>query len=63
MVIDMDRDVLHYYNFNKDFHEYVKGYCRKHEIDVETALTHRPVLDACEYYKEAGKGKKSEDKE
>lgn len=37
--------------------KYLEGYCRKHEIDAETAKTHAIVKSVAEYYKDAEKGK------
>jgi len=31
------------YENNKDFKEYVDKYCKKHEIDQDTALSHQMV--------------------
>lgn len=33
-----------------DLDKYIEGYCRKHEISREEALTHACVRNATEYY-------------
>ena len=39
-----------FYETNEDFKAYVDRYCTKHQIDVDTALTHALVKDAAAYY-------------
>ena len=42
-----------FYETNEGFKHYVDGYCRKHEVSPDIAFTHRNVIDAYEYYKDA----------
>ena len=45
------------YDTNEGFKHYVDGYCKKEEISVEEALTHKIVQITADYYKDAEKGK------
>ena len=42
--------------------EYLKGYCKKHKVDEETAKTHYLVKEVAKYYEEAEKGEITETK-
>ena len=42
--------------------EYLKGYCKKHKVDEETAKSHSIVKEVAKYYEEAKKGKITETK-
>ncbi len=55
------------YEINEAFHNFVDAYCKKHEISVETALTHALVKEVGAAYKEtrlegekAGDGSKTD---
>lgn len=39
------------YDTNEGFKQYVDRFCKKHEIDIETAFSRSTVRDAAEYYK------------
>lgn len=54
-------DYKKYYSENASFKSYVDKYCVKTECDVDTALTHKLVQAAAEYYKDAIKDKITED--
>lgn len=36
-------DLINLYKTNKEFSRYVDAYCKKHEINVDTAISHRVV--------------------
>ena len=40
------------YAINEDFRNYVDRYCKKHNISIAEALTHKLVQETREQYKE-----------
>lgn len=51
----MSNDKL-FYDQNENFKEYVDKYCRKHKVDVETALSHKVVKEVKKQYEELQNG-------
>lgn len=50
----MDELINEMYSTNADFKVYVDKYLKKHEIDLETALTHQMVKNYAAYLKDRG---------